>query len=147
VAFATAFPAAMSIFTLRPPDQLRKAAWMRRVPNLGGKLQPQRVLDAKLRSESAHRLISCVRLTFGRLGPPFRHGNGFAAYAVRRLSSEWPFYRMKLLFHRMGECAPGAVEKRPVVGRTVWPARHPSINQVWVQLVAHSMAADRWVAC
>jgi hypothetical protein len=52
-------------------------------------------------------------------------------YAVRRLSSEWPFDRMKLLVQRMGECAPCAGEKRQVLRRTVWPARHPSINQVW----------------
>ena len=32
-------------------------------------------------------------------------GNDFAVYAVRRLSCEWPFDRMKLLVYRMGECA------------------------------------------
>ena len=58
-------------------------------------------------------------------------GNYFAVYAVRRLSSEWAFDRMKLLVHRMGECAPCAGEKRQVLRRTVWPGRHPSINPVW----------------
>jgi hypothetical protein len=77
-----------------------------------------------------HRVISCVRLTFCWLGRPLRRGNDFAVYAVRRLSSEWPFDRMKLLVHRMGECAPCAGENRQVLRRTVWPARHPSINQV-----------------
>ena len=43
-----------------------------------------------------------------------------SVYAVRCLSSEWPFDLMKLLVHQTAECAPCAGENRQV----------PSINQV-----------------
>jgi hypothetical protein len=49
-------------------------------------------------------------------------------YAVRRLSSEWPFDRMKLLVHRMGECAPCAGENRQVFAKN-GVASPTSVNQ------------------